>query len=171
MDFTNHLANFTRKSVKIINKFNQFRSFPVGFFKIIIIIIIVILIIIIIIIIIIINDTSSIPSVFHISAPYNRLESVYMQRMLQCNGSGSNGSVTDVRKYCKSLLVLISQCRMLTSTVLHPNCFRLFIKNTRFCLGQKLIWKDSHQYPNIRTPLSLYSPSVFFMFNYHVYRN
>ena len=53
MDFTNHLANFTRKSVKIINKFNQFRSFPVGFFKIIIIIIIVILIIIIIIIIII----------------------------------------------------------------------------------------------------------------------
>lgn len=49
MDFTNHLANFTRKSVKIINKFNQFRSFPVGFFKIIIIII---------------NDTPSIPSVF-----------------------------------------------------------------------------------------------------------
>ena len=55
MDFTNHLANFTRKSIKIINKFNLFRSFPVGFFKIIIIIIIVI---------IIINDTSSIPSVF-----------------------------------------------------------------------------------------------------------
>ena len=51
MDFTNHLANFRRKSVKIINKFNQFRSFPVGFFKIIIIIII-------------INDTPSIPSVF-----------------------------------------------------------------------------------------------------------
>ena len=51
MDFTNHLANFTRKSIKIINKFNQFRSFPAGFFKIIIIIII-------------INDTSSIPSVF-----------------------------------------------------------------------------------------------------------
>lgn len=49
MDFTNHLANFRRKSVKIINKFNQFRSFPVGFFKIIIIII---------------NDTPSIPSVF-----------------------------------------------------------------------------------------------------------
>ena len=49
MDFRNHLANFTRKSVKIINKFNQFRSFPVGFFKIIIIII---------------NDTPSIPSVF-----------------------------------------------------------------------------------------------------------
>lgn len=49
MDFTNHLANFTRKSVKIINKFNQFRSFPVGFFKIIIIII---------------DDTPSIPSVF-----------------------------------------------------------------------------------------------------------
>lgn len=49
VDFTNHLANFTRKSVKIINKFNQFRSFPVGFFKIIIIII---------------NDTPSIPSVF-----------------------------------------------------------------------------------------------------------
>ena len=49
MDFTNHLANFTRKSVKIINKFNQFRSFPVGFFKIIIIII---------------NDRPSIPSVF-----------------------------------------------------------------------------------------------------------
>lgn len=49
MDFTNHLANFTGKSVKIINKFNQFRSFPVGFFKIIIIII---------------NDTPSIPSVF-----------------------------------------------------------------------------------------------------------
>lgn len=49
MDFTNHLANFTRKSVKIINKFNQFRSFPVGFFKIIIIII---------------NDTPSIPSIF-----------------------------------------------------------------------------------------------------------
>ena len=49
MDFTNHLANFTRKSVKIINKFNQFRSFPEGFFKIIIIII---------------NDTPSIPSVF-----------------------------------------------------------------------------------------------------------
>ena len=48
MDFTNHLANFTRKSIKIINKFNLFRSFPVGFFKIIIII----------------NDTSSIPSVF-----------------------------------------------------------------------------------------------------------
>ena len=47
MDFTNHLANFTRKSIKIINKFNLFRSFPVGFFKIIII-----------------NDTSSIPSVF-----------------------------------------------------------------------------------------------------------
>ena len=79
MDFTNHLANFTRKSVKIINKFNQFRSFPVGFFKIIIIIIVILIII---IIIIIINDTSSIPSVFHISAPYNRLESVYMQRML-----------------------------------------------------------------------------------------
>ena len=59
MDFTNHLANFTRKSIKIINKFNQFRSFPVGFFKIIII-----MIIIIIIIVIIINDTSSIPSVF-----------------------------------------------------------------------------------------------------------
>ena len=58
MDFTNHLANFTRKSVKIINKFNRFRSFPVGFFKIII------LVIIIIIIIIIINDTPSIPSVF-----------------------------------------------------------------------------------------------------------
>ena len=47
MDFTNHLANFTRKSIKIINKFNLFRSFPAGFFKIIII-----------------NDTSSIPSVF-----------------------------------------------------------------------------------------------------------
>lgn len=91
--------------------------------------------------------------------------------MLQCNGSGSNGSVTEVRKYYKSLLVLISQCRMLISTVLHPNCFRLFIKNTRFYLGQKLIWKDSHQYPNITTPLSLYSPSVFFMFNYQVYRN
>ena len=58
MDFTNHLANFTRKSIKIINKFNLFRSFPVGFFKIIIIIIIII------IVIIIINDTSSIPSVF-----------------------------------------------------------------------------------------------------------
>ena len=61
MDFTNHLANFTRKSIKIINKFNLFRSFPVGFFKIIIIIIIIIKII---IVIIIINDTSSIPSVF-----------------------------------------------------------------------------------------------------------
>ena len=62
MDFTNHLANFTRKSIKIINKFNLFRSFPVGFFKIIIIIIIIIIKI--IIVIIIINDTSSIPSVF-----------------------------------------------------------------------------------------------------------
>ena len=50
MDFTNHLANFTRKSIKIINKFNQFRSFKI--------------IIIIVIIIIVINDTSSIPSVF-----------------------------------------------------------------------------------------------------------
>ena len=58
MDFTNHLANFTRKSIKIIDKFNLLRSFPVGFFKIIIIIIIII------IVIIIINDTSSIPSVF-----------------------------------------------------------------------------------------------------------
>lgn len=65
MDFTNHLANFTRKSVKIINKFNQFRSFPVGFFKIIIIII---------------NDTPSIPSVFM------SLHHTIVWNPLSCNG-------------------------------------------------------------------------------------
>ena len=63
MDFTYRLPNFTRKSVKIINKFNQFPSFPVGFFKIIII-----------------NDTPSIPSVFM------SLHHIIVWNPFTCNG-------------------------------------------------------------------------------------